>query len=178
MLLTVVIDIIIGFSFGGLLASAIAASVWDAPFISSDLLKENMTCITFGQPHVKIEVIQSVADRRPEMVSTFHLIYHEHDHIPSILSLLDECWSAKIQKQQQNEGTVGMQLPLVVAANAVSIYYKCMHAHNYAKPSPLSQSVLVIGSNIWQAYDISAYMASPTLIVRLHVHTDIYIPEW
>ena len=112
--------IVIGFSFGGLLASAIAASVWDAPFISSDLLKENMTCITFGQPHVKIEVIQSVARRKPEMISTFHSVYLEDDHIPSVLSLLDECWSAKLHKQQ-SEGTVGIQLPLAADTNAVSV---------------------------------------------------------
>ena len=116
---TVVFFLLIGFSFGGLLASAIAASVWDAPFISSDLLKENMTCITFGQPHVMIDVIQSVAKRKPEMISTFHSVYLEDDHIPSVLSLLDECWSAKVQKQQ-SEGTVGMQLPLAADTNAVS----------------------------------------------------------
>ena len=123
MLLTIVFfySYMIGFSFGGLLASAIAASVWDAPFISSDILKENMTCITFGQPHVKIEVIQSVAKRKPEMISTFHSVYLEDDHIPSVLSLLDDCWSAKLQKQL-SEGTVGMQLPLAVDTNAVSFW--------------------------------------------------------
>ena len=78
-----------------------------------------MTCITFGQPHVMVEVIQSVAKIKPEMISTFHSVYLEDDHIPSVLSLLDECWSAKLQKQQ-SEGTVSMQLPLAVNTNAVS----------------------------------------------------------
>ena len=81
-----------------------------------------MTCITFGQPHVMIEVIERVAKRKPEMISTFHSVYLEDDHIPSVLSLLDECWSAKLQKQR-SEGAVGMQLPLAVDTNAVSFTF-------------------------------------------------------
>ena len=100
---------IIGFSFGGLLASAIAACVWRAPYISSDLLKKNMTCITFGQPHVEVEIIKEVARRRPEMVTTINAIFISEDHIPSLMGLLDECWSAKIQ-QIQTESAFGTQI--------------------------------------------------------------------
>ena len=98
-----------GFSFGGLLASAVTARVWDTPYISSDLLKDNMTCITFGQPHVAVEVIQRVARRRPEMVKTINTIFIDEDQIPSLMGFLDECWSGKVQ-QVQSRSALGVQL--------------------------------------------------------------------
>ena len=79
------------------------ARVWDSPYISAELLKENLTCITFGQPHVRVGVVQRVAKRRPEMVSTIHAITTEVDHLPSLIGLLDECWSDKIQLAQSRD---------------------------------------------------------------------------
>ena len=96
----------IGFSFGGLLASAVAASVWDTPYISSDLLKKNMTCITFGQPLVSVDIIQNVAIRRPEIVTTINAVLTEQDQIPSLMGLLDECWSEKAQ----TKSALGVQI--------------------------------------------------------------------
>ena len=104
-----------GFSFGGLLASAVAASVWDTPYISSDLLKENMTCITFGQPLVTVDIVHRVAIKRPEMVTTINAIFTKQDQIPSLMGLLDECWSAKAQ-QTQTKSTPGVQVS-VAAVN-------------------------------------------------------------
>lgn len=106
----------IGFSFGGLLASTVAACVWDTPYISSDLLKENMTCITFGQPHVAVEIIERVARRRPKMVSTIHAIFISGDQVPSLMGLLDECWSSDIQ-QSQSKSAVGAQLSAVAISH-------------------------------------------------------------
>ena len=90
-----------------------AACVWDTPYISSDLLKENMACITFGQPHVTISILERVARRRPMMISTIHAIFIKDDQIPSLMGLLDECWSDNIQ-QSRSESTVGVQLSAVV----------------------------------------------------------------
>lgn len=106
-----------GFSFGGLLAAAVAAQVWDSPYISSSLLKDNMTCITFGQPHVAIQVIQKVVRRRPEIVSTTHAIYLEEDLIPSIMSFLDESWS---DIESQNDQGLLVSLPTEVKAVSYS----------------------------------------------------------
>jgi hypothetical protein len=77
--------------------------VWDTPYISAELLKENLTCITFGQPHVRINVVQRVAKRRPEMISTIHAIFTEVDHLPSLMGLLDECWSDRLQLAQSRD---------------------------------------------------------------------------
>ena len=98
-----------GFSFGGLLASAVAARVWNTPYISSDLLKNNMTCVTFGQPHVVVDIIQEVARKWSEMVTTIHAIFVNEDQFPSLMGLLDECWSDKVQ-QAQSRSALGVQM--------------------------------------------------------------------
>ena len=117
-----------GFSFGGLLASTLAACVWDTPYIGSDLLKENMACITFGQPHVTVEIIDRVARRRPKMVSTIHAIFIKDDQIPSLMGLLDECWSDDIQ-QSQSKRRIGVQLSAVINHGQVLVSYLKYHAH-------------------------------------------------
>ena len=98
------------------MASAVAASVWDTPYISSDLLKKNMTCITFGQPLVSVDIVQKVARRRPEMVTTINAVFTEQDQIPSLMGLLDECWSEKVQ----TKSAVGIQ---VHVANQSAVSY-------------------------------------------------------
>ena len=82
------------------MASAVAASVWDTPYISSDLLKKNMTCITFGQPLVSVDIVQKMARERRDIVTTVHAIFTEQDQIPSLMGLLDGCWSEKAQTKR------------------------------------------------------------------------------
>ena len=93
-----------------------AASVWDTPYISSDLLKKNMTCITFGQPLVSVDLVQTVARRRPEMMTTINAIFTEQDQIPSLMGLLDECWSEKAQTRS----ALGIQFQV---ASQISVSY-------------------------------------------------------
>ena len=110
-----------GFSFGGLLACAVAARVWDTPYIGSNLLKDNMACITFGQPLVAVQVIQRVVRRRPEIVSTLHAVYLEEDLVPSLMNLLNESWSAS---ESQSKSTSGVQVSLPAEHKAVSgVFY-------------------------------------------------------
>ena len=82
-----------GFSFGGLLACAVTASVWETPYISTDLLRQNLVCITFGQPHVAMPMLDRAARQRPELVSTIHSFYCEDDPVPRLLRFLDVSWS-------------------------------------------------------------------------------------
>ena len=84
-----------GFSFGGLLACAIAASVWNTPYLSTDLLIENLVCVTFGQPFVAEQLVKRVALTRPGIVGTLHAVYTQDDLVPSLMRLLDDSWSAK-----------------------------------------------------------------------------------
>ena len=119
MLLFILIYIYTGFSFGGLLASTVTALVWDLPYISADLLKDNLTCITFGKPCVSVRVIQTVAQRRPEISTTIHSIYSEIDVVPSLMSFLDESWSAK-DLSKPDGGTGEIQLVMTHSLDAVS----------------------------------------------------------
>ena len=99
-----------------------AASVWDTPYISSDLLKENMTCITFGQPLVSVDVIQRVTRARPEMVTTVHAIFIEQDQIPSLMSLLDVSWNQKSQKTE-SKGTLGAHVSMAINNAQTMVIY-------------------------------------------------------
>ena len=84
----------VGFSFGGLLACAIAACVWNSPYISSNLLKENLACITFAQPHIPVPWLPEVARECPDLVSAIHTVYWEGDPVPRLARFLNECCSS------------------------------------------------------------------------------------
>ena len=105
-----------GFSFGGLLANCVTAMVWNMPYISSNLLKENLICITFGKPLVSIKLAQSVAQRRPDISSTIHSIQMEGDSVPYLMRFLDVSWSAQELQESKN----GSQNAVAFTANAVS----------------------------------------------------------
>lgn len=85
---------VVGFSFGGLLACAVAACVWDTPYISSSLLMENLVCITFAQPNVPVPFLPEVAREHPELISTIHTVYWEEDLVPRLSRFLNECCSS------------------------------------------------------------------------------------
>jgi hypothetical protein len=95
--------------------------VWDTPYISAELLKENLTCITFGQPLVRVDIVEKVAKRRPEMVSTIHAIFTEVDHLPSLMGLLDECWNDRIQLAQNGRDALGIHLSAVANHNQKAV---------------------------------------------------------
>ena len=82
-----------GFSFGGLLAAALTARVWETPYFPAALLKQNLVCITFGQPHVAVPMLESAAAQNPELASCIHSFYCEDDPVPRLLRVLDRSWS-------------------------------------------------------------------------------------
>ena len=71
-----------------------AACVWDSDYIPANLLKENMVCITFAQPHIPVPGLPEVAQERPDLVSTIHTIYWEGDLVPQLSRFLNECCSS------------------------------------------------------------------------------------
>ena len=82
---------IAGFSFGGLLALSLAASLWKLPYFefSTDLLKDNFVCITFGQPIISLPTVQEVTEEYPEFESIVHSIFTK-DLVPQLLKFLDQ----------------------------------------------------------------------------------------
>ena len=113
-----------GFSFGGLLACAIAAEVWNTPYIGSDLLKENLVCITFAQPHVSVPMLVDVVRQRAELASTIHGIYSQDDVVPRLMRFLDESWSSQTLLDSK-ESKPGTQLIVPDKLKAVRSYVTC-----------------------------------------------------
>jgi len=80
-----------GFSFGGLLALSLAALLWKLPYFefSTDLLKENFVCITFGQPINNLPTVQEITEECLEFESVVHSIFTKADVVPQLMMFLD-----------------------------------------------------------------------------------------
>ena len=97
----------IGFSFGGLLALAVAASMWKLTLLSADLLKDNLVCITFGLPLISIPLVEETAQECPEFVTTVHSIFLKDDPVPQLMQFLDpiceEQYTQMLQRLEHSE---------------------------------------------------------------------------
>ena len=85
--------IILGFSFGGILAHSCATHLWSlSQEICSELLEKNLLCITFGQPIISLSA-DTTADK-----SRFHAIYITDDIIPRMMRYLDPVYTKLANK--------------------------------------------------------------------------------
>ncbi|XP_064385834.1 uncharacterized protein LOC135334540 isoform X2 [Halichondria panicea] len=78
-----------GFSFGGLLAKAVAARMWREPLLSVESLQENVACITLGAPMITSPVVTMAMEETPQFGSTVHSIMLDSDPIPKLCMFLD-----------------------------------------------------------------------------------------
>lgn len=101
---------IAGFSFGGLLALSLAALLWKMPYLSTDLLKDDFVCITFGQPIISLPIVQEVREECPEFESVVHSIFTKADLIPRLMKFLDQKYEEEqcVQILLTNEIHAGM----------------------------------------------------------------------
>lgn len=76
--------LIIGFSFGGMLACCNAARLWKETYIDIDLLEKHVICITFGQPVVAIPYVDGVIEKYTKFEEAVHSIYDEEDDFPKL----------------------------------------------------------------------------------------------
>ncbi len=83
------IAIISGFTFGGLLAKAVAARMWREPLLSVEALQENVACITLGAPMITLSVVTIAMEETPQFGSTVHSIMLDSDPIPNLCMFLD-----------------------------------------------------------------------------------------
>ena len=97
-----------GFSFGGMLACSITAAVWETPYITADLLKKNLVCITFGQPLFSLPAVHNVS-REQDIKLTIHTIHIQEDVFPRTIPVLNECCSDLQRKDEK--GVIKMKLP-------------------------------------------------------------------
>ena len=85
--------------------------MWGSPYISADLLKENLACITFGQPHVALQIVKEVAMQRPDFTATVHTVYSQDDCVPQLMRYLDESWSSVELLQGMESSDVQWRVP-------------------------------------------------------------------
>ena len=114
-------SIMTGFSFGGLLAAALTAHVWETPYFPAALLKQNLVCITFGQPHVTVPMLESAAAQNPELASCIHSFYCEDDPVPRLLRVLDRSWSQEDTHKEKSHVVLPMDVSLLT-----DVHYRCM----------------------------------------------------
>ena len=63
--------------------------IWDSPNISPHI-KENLVCITFGQPHIPVPGLDDLAEDYPDIVNTIHAVQLMRDLVPRVLGLLHQ----------------------------------------------------------------------------------------
>ena len=91
-----------GFSFGGMLACFVAASIWNSSVISPEEFKHRVICITFGQPLIGIPLVEDIINTSHEFRESIHLIFDQTDVIPRLLRFAS---STKAQLGSCNEKT-------------------------------------------------------------------------
>ena len=67
---------------------AIAAKIWNLPHVSMQNLRR-LKCVTFGQPQIRMTLVEQVVDRFPEFVECIHALYLENDSVPHVIASLD-----------------------------------------------------------------------------------------
>ena len=67
---------------------AIAAKIWNLPHVSMQNL-HRLKCIPFGQPQIRMTLVEQVVDRFPEFMESVHALYLENDSLPRVMASLD-----------------------------------------------------------------------------------------
>lgn len=81
--------LILGFSFGGLLASYVMGKLWEVPLISAQSLLSNVLCIMFGAPLTPLASLEIIVNESPKILQSLHSFYLKDDYVPKILRFLD-----------------------------------------------------------------------------------------
>ena len=77
---------LLGFSYGGLLATCFTSHLWRAGILLRvPLLQKNVMCITFGQPLISIPFVNNTILRFPALENTIHLVLNKQDKVPGVL---------------------------------------------------------------------------------------------
>ena len=80
---------ILGFSFGGMLAWSVTASLWKSPLINTNVLERNLCCIALSPPLINTPLLQEVCVDMPQIKPTLHSIIVQDDVVPRLTMFLD-----------------------------------------------------------------------------------------
>lgn len=99
----------VGFSFGGMLACCVMANLWQESQISAEDLQKQAMCITFGQPFMKIQLVDEVLRICPEFKKSIHSVFLKDDLFPQIMGYVS--LSATSQHREQTASRNASQAP-------------------------------------------------------------------
>jgi GTP-binding protein EngB required for normal cell division len=77
-----------GFSFGGMLACCVCVRLWKST-TKQEVLLQRATCITFGQPLLKIKMVEEEIRVSPQFEKSIHSVYSMDDNVPLMISCMD-----------------------------------------------------------------------------------------
>lgn len=81
----------IGYSSGGLTASSILSKLWQLPYFSGDILRQNVVCIIFGITPIGPQHIQALEENLNIFRSSCHVFLLEgHIHVSLYMYIM---WS-------------------------------------------------------------------------------------
>ena len=78
----------VGFSFGGMLACCVCVRLWKS-ITKQEVLLQRALCITFGQPLLKIKMVEEELRVCPQFEKSIHSIYNMEDYVPFMISCVE-----------------------------------------------------------------------------------------
>jgi len=106
---------------------AVAAKIWNLPHVSMQNL-HRLKCVTFGQPQIRMTLVEQVVDRFPEFVECIHALYLENDSLPRVIASLDRPY------EQQGDPVPLPELLRGEVSNQVCLLYKCFCCYRLCTP--------------------------------------------
>ena len=72
-----------------MLACCVGARLWHTTMADQEFLQQHIICITFGQPFLKIKMVQEQIQITPKFESVIHSVFSTDDVIPFMFSYLN-----------------------------------------------------------------------------------------
>lgn len=99
------------------MACYVTANLWQNSSFRSETLLKRVVCITFGQPFLRIPIVQKVIAMSPHFEQSIHSIFYEDDCVPQIFQCiygintsLPMHPSQDVKSLVQSNGHEGLQL--------------------------------------------------------------------
>ena len=85
------------------------ATLWQESLINADILLKQAACITFGQPFIKIQLVDEVLRMHPDVKKSIHSVFLKDDLVPQIMGYVS--LAAATLQHEQAVSRKSMQAP-------------------------------------------------------------------
>ena len=83
-----------------MLACCVMANLWRESQISAEILLKQTTCITFGLPFMKIQLIDQALRLCPDLKKSIHSIFLKEDLFPQIMGYVSLAAITHLREQE------------------------------------------------------------------------------